>query len=164
MSRPTGSFGFYTLIMGCYLVALLVAVYPLSYQFSVFRPELVCLLTIYWVTQFPLKIGMGFAAFIGLLQDIIEGSIWGGHMLALTIIAYICLLSYQRIKNYSIWHQSFWMFVLVGIHQIVINWVQGLAGYRSDTPDMVFSITISALCWPLLFSCMSRMRYIYRIL
>ena len=163
MFRQKNPVVFHALIGSIMLAAMLFAVFPLPSMYVHLRPEFVCLLVIYWVTHFPQQIGIGYAAFIGLIQDVIEGTIWGAHMMALTVIAYICVLSYQRIKNYSTWHQALWMFILVGVHQLVVNWIQGMAGYASSTTDLVLSTLVSALCWPFLFFGLGRFRQIYRI-
>lgn len=150
-----------TVVLMSFVFAMLVAVWPLSVKFAVFRPELTCLLVIYWVLSSPHRVGMRYAWLIGLSQDLIEGYVWGAHAMALTIIAYICLVSYQRIRSYSIWHQAIWVFVLVGLHQVVCNWVQGLAGYTMSLVSLLLPAVISALLWPLLTLVLWRLRRVY---
>ena len=100
------------------LAALLVAVYPLSPAVSVYRPELLCLVVIYWVLHSPHQLGVGVAWCVGLLQDLVEDGVWGGHALALALVAYIGIMSYRRLRTYSMTQQMFWVFVFVGIHQL----------------------------------------------
>lgn len=145
------------------LLALLVAVYPLSPQWSVYRPELICLIVIYWVLHTPHQLGVGLAWLVGLLQDVVEDSVWGGHALALALVAYICLMSYRRLRSYSLSQQTFWIFVFVGIHQLFVNWIQGLGGYSGPARFMVISALVSAVCWPVLVICMRPVQRRYRI-
>lgn len=146
------------LLLTSLLVSLFVAIYPLPENIGYLRPEVTCLVVIYWIMRSPHTLGLIFAFAVGLLQDMLELTVWGAHALALTMLAYICLMSYQRIRNYSVWHQSLWILVLVGIHQIVVNWVQSLAGYRSPAHLLLLSSVMSALCWPLLVYIYHRMR------
>jgi len=139
-------------------LGMLVAVYPLPLEFNYLRPELTCLIVLYWVMRSPHVLGLAFAFTVGVVQDILEVTVWGAHALALTMLAYICLMSYQRIRSYSVWHQSLWMFVLVGLHQIVVNWVQSLAGYQTPVSMLMLSTSVSALCWPLLVAFYHRIR------
>lgn len=141
----------YSLIAASVALGLLFSVYPLDPGFNSLRPELLCLLVIYWVTNLPLRLGVFFATAIGLLQDIVEGVVWGAHAAALAMVAYVCIRAYQRIKNYSVWHQALWIFVFVGIHQVIVNWFQGMAGYRQPPIDLLISTAISALFWPLIY-------------
>ncbi len=145
------------------LVALLVAVYPLSPILSICRPELLCLVVIYWVLHSPHQIGVGMAWCLGLLQDLIEESVWGGHALALALVAYIGIMSYRRLRTYSLGQQTFWIFVFVGIHQLFVNWIQGLSGYAAPARYMIVSALVSAACWPLLVLLMRRVQQRYRI-
>jgi len=156
--------GFYTLLGISILLALFIAVYPLSSTYTGLRPEFLCLVIIYWVTNTPQHVGVVYAWGLGILLDILEGVTWGAHGMAFAIVAYICLVSYQRIKNYSVWHQSLWVFVLVGCHQVIVNWLQGLAGYQAIPIDLILSTTVSALCWPLVYFCINRMRFLYRVI
>ncbi len=155
---------FYTMVVVSLLIAMLVAIAPFAPEYQVLRPELVCLLVIYWVVSVPQHLGISFAFLTGLVQDLVEQSIWGAHALALSIVAYICVSSYQRIKSYSIWHQTAWVSVLVGLHQLVVNWMQSLAGYRSSTISLLASVIISTLLWPVLLSGLRRLRQNYRMI
>lgn len=144
-------------------LALILNIYPLSHNLAIIRPEFLCLLVIYWVINKPHQLGVVFAWCAGLLQDIVEINVWGAHALALTILAYICLLSWQRIRSYSIWQQSMWVFVLVGTHQVIVSWVQGLAGYHSPTHLIILPTLSSALLWPLVSWLLLRMQQKLRI-
>ncbi|ACR12378.1 rod shape-determining protein MreD [Teredinibacter turnerae] len=153
----------YALFLGLSIAfGLVFAVLPLTQDFSYLRPELLCLLVIFWVMNSPEQLGMTFGFLVGLLQDVVELGVWGGHAMALTIIAYICLMSYQRIRSYSVWHQSLWVFILVGVHQVVVNWVQGIAGYRTPAHYLVLPTLMTALCWPLVVFFFLRIRHLYR--
>ena len=154
---------FHSLMTIAMLFALLISVAPIGHMFVLFRPEIVCLVVIYWLLQAPLHLGVGFAASVGLFQDVIEGSVWGAHMMALAVVGYVCTVSYQRFKNYSTWHQTIWILVLVGIHQNIVNWVQGMQGYRTDTFILLLSTAVSALFWPLLKVGLGKVQRIYRI-
>ncbi len=151
------------LLVSSLLIGLFVAIMPLPGGLAMFRPELVCMLVLYWVMSSPEHLGLGFAWCVGLLQDMLELGVWGAHALALTLLAYICLASYQRIRSYSVWHQSMWVFVLVGMHQVVISWVHNLAGYEKQAQELIIPTVISALCWPLLIFLFHRLRLRYRI-
>lgn len=141
------------LLLASVFISLLVAIYPLPAALSVYRPELMCLVVIYWVLHKPNHIGVGVAWCIGLLQDVVEGSVWGGHALALAFVAYICIAAYRRLRSYSLSQQTFWVFVFVGIHQLVVNWIQSLDGYGSPAWHMLMSALVTAVLWPILVIC-----------
>lgn len=163
MSARTDLYRLYVLVFVSCAMSLLLAVYPVNPAYKGLRPEVVCLMVIFWITSVPQHFGVLFAWSIGLWQDIVEGVVWGAHATSLGIMAYVCLVAYQRIKNFSIWHQTIWIFVLVGFHQVIVNWVQGLAGYKAQPLDLILSSIVSALCWPLLFVSITRIQAKYRL-
>lgn len=164
MRESSGQFMLFGLVALSFLTAFLFAVFPLPRDYSLLRPEVVCLLVLYWVMFNPEQIGVTLAFVVGVLQDVVEGVVWGAHAVALAVLAYICLVSYQRIRNYSVWHQALWVFVLVGTHQVLVNWIQGLAGYQVPVAHMLIPTMVSALCWPALCYGMNRLRRQYRII
>lgn len=145
------------------MLALLVSIYPLSPAHSVYRPELLCLVVVYWVLNGPHQLGVGVAWCVGLIQDVVEDGVWGGHALALALVAYIALMSYRRLRTYSMTQQAFWIFVFVGIHQLFVNWIQGLNGYAAPARYLVISAAVSAACWPLLVLVLREVQRRYRI-
>lgn len=153
----------YGCVAASFLLALLIQVFPLPHAYSLLRPEVACLVILYWVIFVPEHVGVTVAFFAGLLQDVVEGAVWGAHAIALALLAYICLVSYRRIRNYSVWHQALWVFVLVGVHQVIVNWVQGMAGYQSPVSHVLVPTAMSALCWPLVSYYLNRVRRHYRL-
>lgn len=142
---------------------LLAAIYPLSPPVSVFRPEWICLIMIYWVLHTPNHIGIGIAWTVGLFQGVLEGSVWGGHAFALAAVSYVCLMSYRRLRSYSLTQQSFWIFIFVGLHQMFVNWFQGFEGYADAPRQMLLSSLVTAAFWPLLVLFLKGMQRRYRI-
>ena len=163
MFKPIGNIGFHCLLGGLFFIALLIAIFPLSTEYRLLRPEMVCVLLIYWIIFTPGRVGLLYAAGLGLIQDVLEGSVWGAHMMALVVVSYVCTLSYRRIQSYSTWHQSLWVFILIGMHQSVANWIQNLQGYGNDVVALVVSTVVSAFCWPLVYFFIMRLRQFYRI-
>lgn len=140
-------------------VALLLNVAPLPHGWAWFRPEFVTLLVIYWVMALPDRVGVGAAFLTGLVQDTVENATLGQHALALVAVAYVCVLSYQRIRNYALWQQSAWVFVLVGIHQLFWNWVHSIAGPAAQSLIFLVPALVSALIWPVVLITMEWLRY-----
>jgi rod shape-determining protein MreD len=138
----------YFIIALSFLVALVLSVYPLPMDMRWWRPEFVLVVAIYWIFFMPLTVSFTLLCALGLFQDLLEGVPFGQHSLGLVIVAYICILSYQRVRNFSIWRQSGWIFVLVGIAQLTDNWVQGMAGRPLSGVQFLYPALTSALLWP----------------
>ncbi|WP_237057810.1 rod shape-determining protein MreD [Microbulbifer sediminum] len=139
------------------LVALLLSVMPLPHQWLWFRPAFMALLVIFWINRMPQSLGVGFAWLVGLLEDFVTGAVLGTHALALGALAYFCLLTYQRTRAFNPAQQLMWVFVLVGIHQVVGNWVHSLAGKPVPGLTFLWPALTSALLWPLITPWLDRM-------
>lgn len=132
------------------LLALLLSIWPMPLWAQWGRPEWLSMVLIYWVLALPSRVGIGVCWLCGLLLDIIEGAPLGQNALALAVIAYICLILYQRVRMFSPWQQAAVVFVLVGLNQMVAHWVQTVTG--TAAPNLLFLLPalVSALLWPLL--------------
>lgn len=152
---------FYFIILASFVVALILSVYPLPMDMRWWRPEFVLVVAIYWIFFMPLTVSFTLLFTLGLFQDLLEGVPFGQHSLGLVIVAYICVLSYQRVRNFSIWRQSGWIFVLVGIAQLTDNWVQGMAGRPLSGVQFLYPAFTSALLWPAFYWWMNGMTHRY---
>ncbi len=154
----------YILIVASFTVALLLAVFPIPLEWRWWRPEWVILLAIYWISIFPLTISLFFLCFVGLFQDLLEGVPLGEHGLSLIIISYICILSYHRVRNFTLWKDMGWVFVLVGLAQLPASWVQSMAGRPLSGGLFLAPALASALIWPLFRELMDRISRHYRVI
>lgn len=142
-------FSQWLVIAASFVVALLLSVFPMPFGLLWWRPEFVLLVAIYWVLALPLSISLVFICALGLFQDLLESVPFGQHSLGLVLVAYICLLSYPRVRNFPLWKQTGWVFVLVGMAQMTDNWVQSMAGQQLSGLAFLYPAITSALCWPL---------------
>ncbi len=153
-----------TVIVISLLIALLLAVFPLPLSWAWFRPAFVALVVIYWSIVLPQNFSVGAAWAVGIVQDVVEYSVLGQHALALMAVAYVCHLSYQRIRNYALWQQSAWVFILVGIHQLFWNWVYSLGGLAASPSSFLIPALSSALVWPAVLLAMEWARLRFRVI
>jgi rod shape-determining protein MreD len=138
------------LIAGSIVVALVLSVVPLPFEWRWWRPEFVALVVIYWATYSPQYFGVFSAWVSGVVLDIVELSPLGYHSLGLIVVAYISHLVYQRIRSYVLWQQAAWVFLLVGIYQMFCNWMGSFVGKNIETLAFLEAAVITAFLWPLL--------------
>jgi len=70
------------------IAALLANLLPWSGWALWIVPDFVALMVLYWCIEEPRKIGFLTAWFLGLLMDVADGSLFGQHALAYTLLAY----------------------------------------------------------------------------
>lgn len=145
------------------ILALILSVMPLPFEWRWWRPEFVALIVVYWSMYTPQYFGVVAVWFCGILLDIVELSPLGYNALGLLVVAYISHLSYQRICNYALWQQAAWIFILIGIYQLFCNWISGLMGKSVESPVFLIAAVMSAILWPLLVSVMTFLRLRLRL-
>ena len=133
------------------LVALILSALPLPEVAQAWRPEWVVLVLLYWIVALPERIGMGVAWLMGIMLDVLEGSLLGLNALALTVVAYFSLLLYRRVRMFSWLQQALFVFALVALNQILCHWVKGILGSSTQTLMFLLPAIISALLWPWVF-------------
>lgn len=119
--------------------------------FGYLRPDWVLLFLIYWILALPNRIGMTSAFVAGILTDVLMGNLMGVNALTYTLIAYLLMLQYQRLRMFSILQQMLVVFLLVFISQILQLWVVSVVS-GTDFSLLYFMPTIAtALIWPFAF-------------
>jgi len=126
---------------------------PLPHWLAVWRPDWLALVLIYWCMAMPDRVGMGMAWMLGLLLDVLTGTILGLHALALVLIAYLVQRFYLQLRAFPVWQQSFLLLFLLAIYQLPLFWLSGW-GARRD-PTLAWQAIISgSLVWPWIFALM----------
>jgi rod shape-determining protein MreD len=146
-----------------FIVAFLLAIYPLPPSVLWARPEWVVLVLIYWVIALPQRIGILVSFLVGLFLDLLEGSVLGQNALSLVVVAYLSLVLYQRLRQFNVWQQAAVVFVMVGINVLVAQWVQNLTGVGSRTLFFLLPALMSALLWPAVLTLLRHLRRRYRV-
>jgi len=134
-----------------FIVALMLSALPIAEQVQWWRPEWVLMILIYWLVALPERVGLGTAWTLGILTDALEGSLLGLNALALTIAAYITLLTYQRIRMFTVLQQAALVFALAAMHQLMNHWIKGILGLSVQNVMFLIPALVSALIWPVVF-------------
>lgn len=142
-----------------FFIAYLLAIVPFPEWAMNYRPEWIPMVLIYWVMALPYRVGIGSAWLVGLLLDILEGSILGINALSLVIIAYVALNLHLRLRMFSALQQSGLVLALVGLNLMLCNWLQIITD-QTVTSNLLFLMAAltSAVIWPTLFQLLRQIR------
>ena len=151
------------IILLSFLVAFVLAVYPLPQSLQWARPEWVTLVLIYWIIALPQRIGIVVSFSVGLMLDLLEGSLLGQNALSLSVVAYLSLLLYQRLRVFNMVQQVAVIFVMVGVNQLVSQWIQNLTGVGSISIRFLLPALLSALMWPAVLTLLRNLRRQYGV-
>ena len=138
-----------------FVVAMVLAIVPLPdsvpVELGYLRPEWVVLALIYWVIALPHRVGILVAWSVGLIVDVLLGSLLGQHGIAFIIVAYIASSLYQRLRMFSLWQQSMIVFAIVGLNQLINFWIESIVGIGDWNLWYLLASVVSALLWPSVF-------------
>jgi len=129
-------------------LALLFSVATLPKFMEVGRPLWLALFLTYWVLALPHRVGMTTAWCVGLLADVLNGTLLGQNALILTLVTFLVLSLHQRLRMFPMWQQSMVLLVVFGLAQLVQLWLNALTGSRPPTLAFVLPALVSALLWP----------------
>ena len=129
-------------------LALLLSVATLPQFMEVGRPLWLALFLTYWVLALPHRVGMTTAWCVGLLADVLNGTLLGQNALILTLVTFLVLSLHQRLRMFPMWQQSMVLLVVFGLAQLVQLWLNALTGSRPPTLAFVLPALVSALLWP----------------
>ena len=139
------------------------AVLPLPQWLMWGRPEWVALTLIYWAIALPHRVGMVTGLLLGVGLDVLEGAVLGQNAFALVVVALLSLTLYQRLRVYSLWQLASVVFVLIGINQLICQWVQNLEGAGAGSLLFLLPAFSSALLWPVVLHTLRGLRRYYRV-
>lgn len=151
------------IIVMSFAMALLLTMLPLPSWAQAFRPEWVTLVLIYWCMALPGRVSIGWGWTAGLMLDVTLGNLLGLHALAMTIVAFLTIKLYQRIRVYPLGQQAFAILVLVAMSQLLILWILGIIGATPGSWTYWLPSISSAIIWPWLFVVMRGARRHFRV-
>lgn len=147
MSRTVAAAGTPVILVTLFMAAWL-EVLPLPDALEYVRPEWLAIVMVYWTIALPHRIGVVWAASVGLFQDVLLGAVLGQHALAMTLAVFIAQSSYKRMRVFPLPQQSAVVFMLIGVAVIASYIIQGMAGRAHLAPlTMLLSALSSAVFW-----------------
>ena len=153
----------YWVILLSFLVAVILALVPLPIWSLWARPEWLALVLVYWIIALPHRVGIFTGLLLGVMMDVLEGAVLGQNALALVVVASLSLILYQRMRVTNLWQQAAMVFLLVGINQLICQWIQNLQGVAAQTPLFLLPAFTSALLWPVILHVLRGLRRHYEV-
>lgn len=155
----SGSLGKITVMMwSTLLIALLLSVAPMPEHLEMARPLWLALVLTFWAMNYPHYIGLLTAWCLGIGQDVLYGTPFGQHALALTLVVFLVLTLQQRLKLFPLWQQSFALLVIYGLAQLVLLWLSALSGMHPELNYYALPVLVSCLLWPWLYLLLSSIK------
>lgn len=131
------------------LVALILQLVPLSAEFIYWRPDFLLLITVGWIIYSPDSRGIGFAASMGLLADLVFASPLGLHVLLFAMVGAIPLYFSGWLMYFTLIHRCGFIFCLIAFYQLINTFLFSLFSFPVNYGDVLPIAFVSALIWPI---------------
>jgi len=139
------------IIIISFIIAFMLTAMPLPAWAVNWRPAWVAIVLIYWCLALPHRVGIGIAWVSGLFLDVQQGTVFGQHAVALTIIAYIIISQHQRVRVFPLTQQALLVCILLLFSLLLSLWVRSLMGFTPQHWTYWAPAFTSMLIWPWLF-------------
>ena len=145
-------------ISGTLLAALILMLIPLPDWAGPWRPDWLAITLIYWAMARPEHLGVGLAWLLGLLVDVVYGTLLGQYALGFAILAFITIRFHTRARNYPIHQQAMFVGVTLLPYMIILLWIQGIQGEDPKSWTYWAPVLTSMLMWPIVYKVLRAVR------
>lgn len=140
------------------VVAMLLTLLPLPDALDPYRPYWVGLVLVYWALEIREMVSLGMAFVIGLVLDVLTGSLMGMNALSLVVLIYLVQRFRPRLRFFPPWQQALSVFALLVNDRIIRLWIASLMGEPMPTWHYWLSPLAGMIIWPWLFLLLDRVR------
>lgn len=131
-----------------FLVAMVLTILPLPHFAVWARPTWVFLVALFWMIVAPHRVGIGATWLVGLLVDLLTGSLLGQHAFVYCLIGYLVIRFHPQLKHFPLWQQTVMVFILVMLNLALQYWILGLLSAQPDNWTYWLPAFTSAALWP----------------
>lgn len=147
-----------SLILLTIVAAILLSLLPLPELLAPFKPYWVALVMIYWSLETRDMISLGLAFVVGLVLDVLSGSLMGMHALSLVVMVFLVQRFRSRLRFFPPWQQALSVLALLVNDRIILIWITALLGEPMPTLKYWLPPLVGVAIWPWLFLLLDSLR------
>ena len=134
-----------------FIAAFMLTAAPLPEWALPWRPAWIAMVLVYWCMALPERVGVITGWLIGLVLDVMHGSILGQHAFGLAFVAYIALQYHKRIRVFPLVQQAAFIASIVFAYMAAMLWIYNLLGSVEYSYDYLFGALSTGILWPWVF-------------
>lgn len=145
---PTHKILAFAKVVLIFSIALFLEIIIWPQQLSGLRPSWLVMILIYWSISMPNTVSVGTAFIMGILWDVLLGTVLGVHSLVLSITIYFFARYHLLIRTLSVWFQMLLIMLWVLMIKISIFAIEYLLHGAHFQPQILWGVLFSAMLWP----------------
>jgi len=139
------------------LLALTVSLVPLPRALSIFWPNMLVLVVLYWSTMTPRAGGMLIGFLAGLTLDLVDGSQLGQHAFAVSLVTYLAIRLHLLTRAKPIFEQALFVAIALFVYEATLWAIDGFSGHHTGSWPRWAYIIPGAAIWPLVTGLLGRL-------
>lgn len=151
------------IIFATLFIAILLTIIPMPTWAIWLRPKWVVLVVIYWAFAMPSRFNVGSAWLVGLVLDLLQGTLMGEQALVISLIAYIVYKMHRRMQAFSYTHKAMTVLVLILFYQVSLFAIQSLLAHMTFSWYYWLPALTSALFWPWVYAFLKACQKYFRL-
>ncbi len=134
-----------------FIIAFILTAAPLPEWAVAWRPAWIAMVLVYWCMALPGRVGVITGWCLGLVLDVLHGSILGQHAFGLAFVAWVALSYHQRLRVFPLVQQAVFVGVVVLIYLALMLWIYNLLGSVKYGASYLAGAVTTGLLWPWVF-------------
>ena len=134
-----------------FAIALVLSVVPVPNWAEPFIPDWVALTLVYWCMATPDRVSVGTGWVLGMILDVLYGSLLGQHALALAVVSFVTVKMHLKFRMFPRWQQAVSVLILLAVNQLLVIWIRGIIGQAPETIAYWSPSIVGMILWPWLF-------------
>ena len=114
------------------------------------KPDFVALVLLYWCIHQPRKVGFTAAWLMGLMMDVAEGSVFGQHAFAYSVLAYAGIVLHRRVLGFTMRDQILHIIPLLLFTDVIVLVIRKIAGAEFPGLSYFVGSLIAGVMWPII--------------
>lgn len=153
----------YSVVFLTVVLAVLLSRLPLPQNYKWLMPSWNYLFLIYWVIFLPGVVGIIFSFGVGLIIDLLTGTLLGSTSASLVLISFFADKLSNKFIRFSFSKKILAILVLIGMGQLIRCIIQISIGHPPTNINYWFSIATSVIAWPVVYLALSTYQRIFKI-
>ena len=141
---------------------LLFLVAPLPSPADAMRPHLLALALVYWALEAPGRGGLATAWVVGLLADVVGGTLLGEQALRMAVLVFLVQRFRAQLRFFPLWQQSAAVGLLLLNDLVLMLLIRAIAGGGWPPLGVFLSPLAGMLVWPWGFLLLDALRLRHR--
>lgn len=134
-----------------FMAAFLLVLLPLPGWSTMYRPDWVVLVLIYWCLAMPDRIGPVAGWIVGLLVDITQANLLGLNALGMSLVGYLANRFHNRLRMFPWLQQAVAVLIMLLLYRALVGWILGFIGTSNLDYSYWVPCLIGMLAWPWLY-------------